>query len=216
MELRRIFAERNCDCVFAFQLRNPIHNGHALLMRRTREKLLERYKNPMLLLHPLGGWTKDDDVPLKVRIDQHKAVLDEGVLDPAWTVLAIFPSPMLYAGPTEVQWHARARLAAGVNAYIVGRDPAGIQHPDDKDKYLYDPTHGAKVGIDWLVAVHCQSLGLVHGTRSTEPRDHPIQGCGLRQDHRTDGVLRPVPEGRLHLYQRHEDEAVCPERREPA
>ena len=28
------------------------------------------FKNPVLLLHPLGGWTKDDDVPLKV-INSH-------------------------------------------------------------------------------------------------------------------------------------------------
>lgn len=28
--------------MFAFQLRNPIHNGHALLMQDTRRKLLER------------------------------------------------------------------------------------------------------------------------------------------------------------------------------
>lgn len=49
-----------------------------------------------------GGLTKDDDVPLEVRINQHKAVLNEGVLDPQSTVLAIFPSPMMYAGPTEV------------------------------------------------------------------------------------------------------------------
>ncbi|KAI8429157.1 hypothetical protein MSG28_007702 [Choristoneura fumiferana] len=48
-----------------------------------------------------GGWTKDDDVPLETRINQHKAVLSEGVLDPQATVLAIFPSPMMYAGPTE-------------------------------------------------------------------------------------------------------------------
>ena len=60
------------------------------------------YKNPVLLLHPLGGWTKADDVPLKTRIKQHHAVLEEGVLDPDSTVLAIFPSPMMYAGPTEV------------------------------------------------------------------------------------------------------------------
>ena len=33
---------------------------------------------------------------------QHAAVLDEGVLDPKSTVVAIFPSPMMYAGPTEV------------------------------------------------------------------------------------------------------------------
>uniref|UniRef100_A0AAF5D7L6 3'-phosphoadenosine-5'-phosphosulfate synthase n=1 Tax=Strongyloides stercoralis TaxID=6248 RepID=A0AAF5D7L6_STRER len=144
LELRKIFNDKKCDAVFAFQLRNPIHNGHALLMRDTREKLLKKYKNPMLLLHPLGGWTKDDDVPLPIRIKQHEAVIDEGVLSKDWTVLSIFPSPMLYAGPTEVQWHSKARIAAGANTYIVGRDPAGIAHPDTGD-YLYDPTHGAKV-----------------------------------------------------------------------
>ena len=73
------------------------------------------------------GWTKDDDVPLGVRIRQHEAVLSEGVLDRKSTLLAIFPSPMMYAGPTEVQWHCKARLAAGANFYIVGRDPAGIR-----------------------------------------------------------------------------------------
>uniref|UniRef100_A0A0N5C7E2 APS kinase n=1 Tax=Strongyloides papillosus TaxID=174720 RepID=A0A0N5C7E2_STREA len=144
LELRKIFNDKKCDAVFAFQLRNPIHNGHALLMKDTREKLLKRYKNPMLLLHPLGGWTKDDDVPLPIRMKQHEAVMDEGVLSRDWTVLSIFPSPMLYAGPTEVQWHSKARIAAGANTYIVGRDPAGIAHPETGD-YLYDPTHGAKV-----------------------------------------------------------------------
>lgn len=71
----------------------------------TRRRLLEErgFKNPVLLLHPLGGWTKDDDVPLNVRIAQHKAVLDEGVIDSKSTLLAIFPSPMMYAGPVEVK-----------------------------------------------------------------------------------------------------------------
>lgn len=70
----------------------------------THEMILSRgHQNPVLLLHPLGGWTKSDDVPLKTRIKQHHAVLDEGVLDPDSTVLAIFPSPMMYAGPTEVR-----------------------------------------------------------------------------------------------------------------
>lgn len=42
-----------------------------------------------------------------MRIEQHKAVLNEGVLEPDSTLLAIFPSPMLYAGPTEVSLMAR-------------------------------------------------------------------------------------------------------------
>ena len=76
------------------------------------------YRKPTLLLHPLGGITKEDDVPLKVRIKQHQAILEEEILDPKSTILAIFPSPMMYAGPTEVQWHAKARLVAGANYYI--------------------------------------------------------------------------------------------------
>ncbi|XP_064285973.1 bifunctional 3'-phosphoadenosine 5'-phosphosulfate synthase 2 isoform X1 [Passer domesticus] len=145
LALKKKFREMNADAVFAFQLRNPVHNGHALLMQDTRRQLLERgYKNPVLLLHPLGGWTKDDDVPLEWRMKQHAAVLEEQVLDPKSTIVAIFPSPMLYAGPTEVQWHCRARMVAGANFYIVGRDPAGMPHPDTKQD-LYEPTHGGKV-----------------------------------------------------------------------
>ncbi|XP_035729598.1 bifunctional 3'-phosphoadenosine 5'-phosphosulfate synthase 2-like isoform X1 [Vespa mandarinia] len=147
-EIREKCREMGADAVFAFQLRNPIHNGHALLMQDTRKRLLERgYRKPVLLLHPLGGWTKDDDVPLAVRIKQHQAVLEDDVLHED-TILAIFPSPMSYAGPTEVQWHAKGRLIAGANFYIVGRDPAGIPHPNKDatpDGNLYDSTHGAKV-----------------------------------------------------------------------
>ncbi|XP_073404298.1 bifunctional 3'-phosphoadenosine 5'-phosphosulfate synthase 2 isoform X1 [Dendrobates tinctorius] len=145
LELKQKAKEMNADAVFAFQLRNPVHNGHALLMQDTRRHLLDRgYKCPVLLLHPLGGWTKDDDVPLDWRMKQHAAVLEEGILNPKSTIVAIFPSPMLYAGPTEVQWHCRCRMIAGSNFYIVGRDPAGMPHPETKVD-LYEPTHGGKV-----------------------------------------------------------------------
>lgn len=71
-------------------------------------------------------------------------MLEDGVLNPDSTVVAIFPSPMHYAGPTEVQWHAKARINAGANFYIVGRDPAGMSHPLEK-RDLYDADHGKKV-----------------------------------------------------------------------
>lgn len=46
----------------------------------------------------------------------------------------------------QVQWHARARLTTGAKFYIVGRDPAGVAHPDSSLKRdLYEPTHGGKV-----------------------------------------------------------------------
>ena len=38
-----------------------------IAVQDTRSMILARgYRNPVLLLHPLGGWTKSDDVPLKV------------------------------------------------------------------------------------------------------------------------------------------------------
>jgi len=144
-ELRAQFKEMGADAVYAFQLRNPVHNGHALLMQDTHQKLLDRgFKKPVLLLHPLGGWTKDDDVPLATRMKQHECVLAERVLPPESTVLAIFPSPMLYAGPTEVQWHAKARASAGAEFYIVGRDPAGMSHPVE-DRDMFQKHHGREV-----------------------------------------------------------------------
>ncbi|KAF9617297.1 hypothetical protein IFM89_035241 [Coptis chinensis] len=146
VELRKKFTKKGVDAVFPFQLRNPVHNGHALLMTDHHRRRLEMgYKNPVLLLHPLGGYTKADDVPLDWQMRQHeKAVLEDGVLDPETTMVSIFPSPMHYVGPTEVQWHAKARINARAKFYIVGRDPAGMSHPIEK-RDLYDVDHGKKV-----------------------------------------------------------------------
>lgn len=83
-------------------------------------------------------------VLILINIENVPQVLEDGVLDPETTVVSIFPSPMHYAGPTEVQWHAKARINAGANFYIVGRDPAGMGHPVEK-RDLYDADHGKKV-----------------------------------------------------------------------
>jgi 3'-phosphoadenosine 5'-phosphosulfate synthase len=78
-ELMEEFKSKNADTVYAFQTRNPTHAGHAYLMRSAGENLKkEGYKNPVLWLSPLGGWTKSDDVPLDVRVKQHEEVLNSG------------------------------------------------------------------------------------------------------------------------------------------
>jgi len=35
-------------------------------------------------------------------------------------------------------------MCAGANFYIVGRDPAGMPHPEIPKRDLFDPSHGAK------------------------------------------------------------------------
>ena len=150
VEVMKQFEEKGADAVYAFQTRNPTHAGHAYLMRASREKLIAKgFKNPVLWLSPLGGWTKSDDVPLDVRVKQHEAVLQERMLDPDTTVMAIWPAPMIYAGPTEVLFHAKSRRNAGATYFVAGRDPAGMKgssqaesHPDDD---LYNGDHGRYV-----------------------------------------------------------------------
>mmetsp|Transcript_32281 Transcript_32281/g.39632 ORF Transcript_32281/g.39632 Transcript_32281/m.39632 type:complete len:1156 (+) Transcript_32281:158-3625(+) len=149
-ELMDEFQAKGADTVYAFQTRNPTHAGHAYLMRSAGEDLKAKgYSNPILWLSPLGGWTKEDDVPLNVRIRQHEEVLNAGMthpggLDPEKTVMAIWPSPMVYAGPTEVQFHAKSRRSAGASYFVVGRDPAGMKR-SDRDEDLYHGDHGRYV-----------------------------------------------------------------------
>ena len=145
--------EKDADVVYAFQVRNPLHNGHVLLLKDTREQLIAQgYRNPILLLHPLGGWCKDDDVPLTDRMAQHAALLADGTLNPEHTILAVWPSPMYYGGPTEVMWHASSRVTCGITHFITGRDPAGVGHPEKAGVPLYDVWHGQKL------LVHCKSM----------------------------------------------------------
>ncbi|GMH13666.1 hypothetical protein Nepgr_015507 [Nepenthes gracilis] len=62
-----------------------------------RRRLLEMgCKNPIFLLHPLGGFTKGDDVPLDVWMEQHSKILEDRILDPETTIVAILPSWMHY------------------------------------------------------------------------------------------------------------------------
>lgn len=78
-ELMAEFEEKKADTVYAFQTRNPTHAGHAYLMKSAGEDLKKQgYRNPVLWLSPLGGWTKSDDVPLDVRVKQHEEVLEAG------------------------------------------------------------------------------------------------------------------------------------------
>lgn len=69
-----------------------------------------------------------------------------GMLDPKTTVMAIWPAPMIYAGPTEVIFHAKSRRNAGAGFFVVGRDPAGMKGSAEaatyKDDDLYHPDHG--------------------------------------------------------------------------
>lgn len=71
-----------------------------------------------------------------------------GMLDAESTVMAIWPAPMIYAGPTEVQFHAKSRRIGGASFFVVGRDPAGMPRSTPgplKGEDLYNGDHGRYV-----------------------------------------------------------------------
>lgn len=145
-QVRTLIAERKWERALAFQTRNPLHRAHEYALVAGVEQLTRVGHFAGVVLNPLVGELKGDDVPARVRMrcyrtlhDQH--LLGKGDKDEAlwrergYDLTEVFELvgldiKMLYGGPKEAVMHGIYRQNLGFTDLVIGRKHADAPYDD--------------------------------------------------------------------------------------
>jgi len=146
-ETRALVEKNGYEQTVAFQTRNPLHRAHEYALVYGAEVIVrETGKRTGVILNPLVGQLKGDDVPASVRMQTYEALVEgrflgEGDKDEAlWKEkgqdlndnlhLVGLDIRMFYGGPREAVMHAIYRQNLGFTHFIVGRKHADAPFDD--------------------------------------------------------------------------------------
>jgi sulfate adenylyltransferase len=214
---RAFIADKKWERALAFQTRNPLHRAHEYALVAGAERLTGEGHFTGVVLNPLVGELKGDDVPAVTRMRCYKTLHDRdllgrGDLDEAlwaeagWSLADVFEVigldiKMFYGGPREAIMHAVYRQNYGFTDLVIGRKHADAPYFDGSPIWgdfdaqeIFDDLAGelhirpCKIGF----AAFYESLGRVDLTEN-HPDEKPYGISGTKVREQLKGGERPDP-----------------------
>jgi len=143
---RTLIRERRWERALAFQTRNPLHRAHEYALVAGAERLTGAGNFTGVVLNPLVGELKGDDVPAAMRMRCYKVLHDRRLLgegdkdESLWRraghdindvfELLGLDIKMFYGGPSEAVMHAIYRQNYGFSDLVIGRKHADAPYED--------------------------------------------------------------------------------------